>query len=118
MGKVYRLSNSVVVAVEWADDRLGDWAKLAGAYNVLTGTVMKPGLSEASQEILGQLVFDGCKGWRDTRAERATLTCLQKLAAGDGCDREVVLAYARMHGDGTAIGRLEKILDTFRNSSA
>lgn len=64
-------------------------------------------------KILEQIVFQGYNGWYNSTAERMTLSCLDDLAAGHGYDRELVLAYARMHKSGNATARLEKILNKF-----
>lgn len=113
MEKMRHLKQSVVILVEWPPERFEGWAKLVGAYNALTGELMESGLSKGGLEILGQIVFQGYKGWHDGIAERMTLSCLNDLAAGDGYDRELVLAYARMQRRGDAIERLEKILNKF-----
>jgi hypothetical protein len=113
MEKLRHLKRSVVILVECPPERFEGWARLVGAYNALTGEVMQSGLGEGSQEILKQIVFQGYKGWHNGIAERMTLSCLDDLAAGDGYDRELVLAYARMHRGGDAIERLQKILDKF-----
>ena len=111
--KVYRLTKSVVILVEWPDARFDGWAELAGAYNVLAGGGMGSGLSEGGREILGQVAFAGYEGWHDSIAERTRLACLNELAAGGGYDRGLVLAYARMHRSGSGAGRLGKGLDKF-----
>ena len=113
MEKVYRLQKSVIVLVEWPPERFDGWAKLVGAYNALTGEVLKSGLSADGLEALGQIVFAGYKGWHDQIAERQTLSLLADFKAGDGYDRELVLAYARMHKSEAAMERLEKILNKF-----
>lgn len=113
MDRVYHLTKSVVILIEWPDARFDGWAELAGAYNVLAGGVMESGLSEGGLEILGQVTFAGYKGWHDSIAQRTTLACLNDLTAGNGYNRELVLAYARMHRSGSGAGRLEKILDKF-----
>ncbi len=52
MGKIRHLAQSVVVLVEWMPREYEGWAKLAGAYNVVTGEVMASGLSEAGLKAL------------------------------------------------------------------
>lgn len=113
MEKVRHLHKSVMVLVEWPPERFDGWAKLVGAYNALTGEVLASGLSAADLKILEQIAFEGYNGWHDQIAERRTLSLLADLAAGDGYDRELVLAYARMHKSSDAIERLEKILNKF-----
>lgn len=113
MEKVRHLDTSVMVLVEWPPERFDGWAKLVGAYNALTGKVMASGLSTAGRKVLEQIVFEGYNGWHDQIAERMTLSFLSELAAGDGYDRELVLAYARIRKGSTAVGRLEKILSKF-----
>jgi hypothetical protein len=96
MEKVRHLSKSVMVLVEWPPERFEGWAKLVGAYNALTSEVMESGLSADGMKILEQIVFQGYNGWHDSTAERMTLSCLDDLAASQGYDRELMLAYARI----------------------
>src|SRR5262249_29772774 len=102
-----------IVLVECPPERFDGWAKLVGAYHALTGELMASGLSSAGLNILEQIVFEGYNGWHDQIAERRTLSLVSDLAAGDGYDREVVLAYARMRKSSSAMERLEKILNRF-----
>ena len=116
MNKVYRLKKSIVVLVEWPPESFAGWAKLVGAYNVVTDEVMTSGLSEAGTKALADIVFDGYKGWHDDIAARMTTRHLQDLAKSDGYDRDLVLAYARMHRGELGIDRLRKILHEFEES--
>lgn len=113
MEKVRHLDKSVLVLVEWPPERFAGWGKLAGACNALTGEVMASGLTATGRDVLEQIVFAGYNGWHDQIAERTTLRFLADLAAGNGYDRELVLAYARMRKRSDAVGRLEKILNKF-----
>ncbi|HEX4058048.1 MAG TPA: hypothetical protein VHX87_07010 [Galbitalea sp.] len=116
MEKVHHLTKSIVVLVEWPTTQFEGWAKLVGAYNIVTGAVMESGLSEAGTKALEGIVWEGYNGWHDDIARRLTLKRLQELAAGDGYDRELVLAYARREKSDYAIENLVKILNTFDTS--
>jgi hypothetical protein len=116
MDKVHHLRKSIVVLVEWPTTRFDGWAKLVGAYNVITRSVMESDLSEEGTMALKGIVWEGYNGWHDDIARRLTLKRLQELAAGDGYDRELVLAYARREKSDYAIGNLIKILNTFEAS--
>jgi hypothetical protein len=116
MDKVHRLGKSIVVLVEWPTTRFEGWAKLVEAYNVISRSVMESGLSEAGTKALEGIVWEGYNGWHDDIARRLTLSRLQELAAGDGYDRELVLAYARREKSDYAIENLIKILNTFEGS--
>lgn len=113
MGKVHHLTKSIVVLVEWPTARFEGWAKLVGAYNIVTGAVMESGLSEAGIKALKGIVWEGYNGWHDEIARRLTFRQLQELAAEGGYDRELVLAYARREKSDYAISNLVKILDKF-----
>jgi hypothetical protein len=58
-------------------------------------------------------LYTGIRRPHGPARERRTLSLLADLAGGDGGDRELVLAYARMHMSGDAMERLEKILNKF-----
>lgn len=116
MDKVHHLTKSIVVLVEWPTTRFEGWAKLVGAYNVVTRSVMGSGLSETGTKALEGIVWEGYNGWHDDIARHLTLKRLEELAADDGYDRELVLAYARREKSDYAIGNLVKILNTFEAS--
>ena len=52
VGEVKRFEKSAIVLVEWPTESYEGWAKLVGAYNVVTGEVMASGLSEAGMQAL------------------------------------------------------------------
>lgn len=116
MDKLSHVGKSIIVAVEWPTTPLEGWAKLVGAYNVITRSVMKSGLSEAGTKALEGIVWEGYNGWHDDIARRLTLKRLEELDASDGYDRELVLAYARREKSEYAMKNLEKILATFEPS--
>lgn len=113
MSKISHLDRSVVVLVEWATESFAGWAKLVGAYNVVTGSVMDAGLSEEGHEALRAIVSAGYKGWHDSIAVRQATQQLAELAELGQYDREVVLAYARKERGEDRIKRLYGILDAF-----
>lgn len=116
MDKVHHLSKSIVVLVEWPSTSFEGWAKLVGAYNIVSRSVMEAELSEVSTKALEGIVWEGYNGWHDDIARRLTLKRLQELATADGYDREVVLAYARREKGEYAIANLVKILNSFESS--
>lgn len=113
MVKTYRLEQSVVVLTEWANPSFLGWAKLHGAFNVFTGTVMDAGLSDVGRGLLHEIVDEGYNGWHDDIARRMTTRHLEQLAAAGEYDRTVVLAYARERRSEYGIDRLVRILDSF-----
>ncbi|MCB8045021.1 hypothetical protein JM654_15365 [Microbacterium oxydans] len=58
MQKVYDRKNFVVL-VEWPSERFDAWAKLVGAYNVVTREVMDAGLNDAATAALEGIVWEG-----------------------------------------------------------
>jgi hypothetical protein len=50
MEKVQHLEHSTVVLVEWIPGEFDAWARVVGAYNVVTGQVMNADLSAESSE--------------------------------------------------------------------
>ncbi len=116
MDKVHKLTKSIVVLVEWPTTRFEGWAKLVGAYNIVTRSVMESGLSETGAKALEGIVWEGYNGWHDDIARSLTLKRLEELASGDGYDRELVLAYARREKSDYSIGNLVRILNTFEAS--
>ncbi len=118
MDKIRDLDESVVVLVEWPTESYEGWAQLVGAYNVVTGEVMKSGLSEAGMNALEGIVFEGYKGWHDDIASRLTRARLEELRELGECDRELILAYVRVHRGQYGTDRLEKVLGRFEAQSA
>lgn len=118
MKKVDGLKKSIVILVEWPAESYEAWAKLAGAYNVVTGEVMSAGLSEAGLKALEGVAGEGYKGWHDSIAERMTISHLKDLAESDGYDRAIVLEFATQRRSLYGLQRLEKILDRFERSLA
>lgn len=116
MTKVHRLSKSIVIMVEDPSERFDAWARLVGAYNVVTGKVMSSGLTETGIKALDGVVWEGYNGWHDSIAETMTIKNLRDLAGSDGYDRAIVLEYAAQRKGEHALRRLEKILDTFERS--
>lgn len=118
MDKVRHLEKSVVVLVEWPTENYEAWAKLRGAYNIVTGEVMSAGLSEAGLKALEGIVWEGYNGWHDSIAETLTTARLKELAALGEYDRDIVVEYASQHRGQTSIERLQKILDRFERQGA
>lgn len=112
MQKLYDRKN-IVVMVEWPSDRFDAWAKLVGAYNVVTGEVMETGLSEPAVKALEGIVWEGYNGWSKETDRILTLARLRDLDETGGYDRNIVLQYAAMERSLTSIQQLEKILNQF-----
>lgn len=117
MEKLHHLENSTVVLVEWIPGEMESWAKVTGAYNVVTGEVMDAALSAEAQRALGGIVDQGYKGWTDDVSARMVRGYLRDLQAAGAYDRALVLAYARLTKWERAIQRLEKILDRYEAAS-
>jgi hypothetical protein len=113
MNKVTRLKKSIVIVVEWPTESYRGWARLVGAYNVVTGAVMSTNLTDAGRKELEGILFEGYKGWHDNIAERMTISRLQKLTALGQYDRDVVLAYVRREKSEDSVKRFIKILEEF-----
>lgn len=116
MTKVHSLKKSVVIMVEDPSERFEAWARLVGAYNVVTRSVMTAGLTEAGVKALEGVVWEGHNGWHDSIAETMTIKHLRDLADSDGYDRAIVLEFASQRKGEHALQRLEKILDKFERS--
>lgn len=116
MEKVQHLEHSVVVLVEWIPGEFDAWAKLVGAYNVVTGQVMNGGLSAETSKALEGIVNEGYNGWTKSTDELMTLSYLKDLEAAGTYDRELVLAYARQSESEESIERLKKLLNKFEAS--
>lgn len=115
MQKVYDRKNFVIL-VEWPSTRFDAWAKLVGAYNVVTREVMDAGLNGTAKKALEGVVWEGYNGWHDDTARILTLARLRELDEAGGYDRDIVLQFAAMERSLTSIERLEKILDQFESS--
>jgi hypothetical protein len=113
MEKVRHLKKSVVVLVEWIPGEFDAWAKLHGAYNVVTGEVMDAKLSSEAHQALEGIVHEGYNGWHDEIADQVTRSFLEGLAKAGAYDHELVLAYARQTKSEATIERLKEILDKF-----
>lgn len=111
MEKTQHLGQSVIVLVEWIPGDFDAWAKLHGAYNVVTGEVMDAGLSEEASKALESIVYKGYNGWSRSTDAQFTLSFLDDLDKAGAYDRELVLAYARQTKSEHRIERLKKILD-------
>lgn len=116
MSKTTRLKKSIIVVVEWPTEACEGWARLVGAYNVVTGAVMSTNLTDEGRKELDGILFEGYKGWHDNIAERITLSHLEKLAALDQYDRGVVLAYVRREKSEDSVKSFIKILDQFERA--
>ena len=116
--KLAHLENSVVVLAEWATERFEGWARLNGAYNVVTRTTMQDGLTEPGRAALDDITFDGYKGWDDEISVRLTLKRLADLEQLGEYDRELVLAFARRERGENGIRRLYPLLDRFEDQRA
>lgn len=112
MQKLYDRKN-IVVLVEWPSERLDAWAKLVGAYNVVTREVMSTGLNDAAVKALEGIVWEGYNGWSKETDRILTLARLRELDEAGRYDREIVLQYAAMKRSLIGIERLEKILNQF-----
>lgn len=116
MCKVTRLEKSIIIVVEWPTESYEGWARLVGAYNVVTGVVMSTNLTDAGRKELDGILFEGYKGWHDNIAERVTISHLKKLAALGQYDRSVVLAYVRRQKSEDSVKNFIKILDQFERT--
>jgi len=105
-----------VVLVEWIPGEFTAWAKLVGAYNVVTSEVMDAGLSPDALKALESIVDGGYNGWTRTTDVQLTRHFLDDLAKAGAYDRELVLAYARQSKSENSIDRLKKILDKFEGA--
>jgi hypothetical protein len=118
MEKIQQLERSVVVLIEWIPGEFEAWAKLVGAYNVVTCEIMDAALSGEAQEALEGIVREGYNGWTKSTDERLATIYLRDLAKAGAYDRELVLAYARQTKSEHSIERLKKILNKFEESGA
>lgn len=113
MEKVQHLDKSVIVFVEWIPGEFDAWAKLHGAYNVVTGEVMDARLSEEALKALESIVYEGYNGWTKSTDVQLTRSFLDDLAKAGAYDRKLVLAYVRRTKSETSVERLKKVLDNF-----
>jgi len=116
MHKTARLKKSIIVVVEWPTESHEGWARLVGAYNVVTGAVMSTNLTDEGRKELDGILFEGYKGWHDNIAERITLSHLERLAALGQYDRQVVLAFMRREKHEDSVKSFTKILDQFERA--
>lgn len=112
MQKLYDRKN-IVTLVEWPSERYDAWAKLVGAYNVVTREVMSTGLNETAMKALEGIVWEGYNGWSKETDRILTLARLRELDEAGGYDRNIVLQYAAMKRSLASIDRLEKTLNQF-----
>lgn len=112
MQKLYDRKN-IVVLVEWPSERFEAWAKLVGAYNVMTGEVMSTGLNDIATKALEGIAWEGYNGWSKETDRILTLARLRELDEAGGYDRDIVLQYAAMERSLSSIEQLEKILNHF-----
>ena len=113
MEKISHLEKSIVVLAEWSSESHEGWAKLVGAYNLVTQSVMGGAMDETAKTLLKAIVFDGYNGWNDDIAVRMTLRHLQELRDAGGYNRGVVESFARTERGEHGIKRLYRILDRF-----
>lgn len=113
MSKITRLKKSIIMVVEWPTESHEGWARLVGAYNVVTGAVMSTNLTDEGRKELDGILFEGYNGWHDNIAERLTISHLEKLAALGQYDRDVVLAHVRREKNEDSVKSFIKILDQF-----
>lgn len=116
--KIQQREKSIVVLVEWIPGEFDAWAKLVGAFNVVTGEVMDGGLSAEALEALEPIAYEGYNGWTKDTDELIPLRFLGDLATASAYDRELVLAYARETKSEHSVARLITILDRFEASRA
>lgn len=116
MSKITRLEKSIIMVVEWPTESYEGWARLVGAYNVVTGAVMSTNLTDDGRKELDRILFEGYKGWHDNIANRLTISHLEKLAALGQYDRGVVLAYVRREKSEDSVKSFIKILDQFEHA--
>ncbi|WP_298868478.1 hypothetical protein [uncultured Microbacterium sp.] len=114
MQKLYDHKN-IVVLVEWPGTRFDAWAKLVGAYNVVTREVMSANLNEVAIKALEGIVWEGYNGWSKDTDRILTLARLRELEEAGGYDRNIVLQYAEMKRP-YGIDRLIKIVDDFERA--
>jgi len=116
MSKITHLKKSIIVVVEWPTESYEGWARLVGAYNVVTGAVMSTNLTDEGRKELDGILFEGYKGWHDNIAVRLTISHLEKLAALGQYDRGVVLAHVRREKSEDSVKSFIKILDQFESA--
>jgi hypothetical protein len=112
MQKVYGQKN-IVVMVEWPSDRFEAWAKLVGAYNVVSRQPMRSNLNDEAMKALEGIVWEGYNGWSKETDKILTLARLRELDKAGGYDRDLVLQYAAMERSHAGVEQLAKILRQF-----
>lgn len=116
MEKVQHLEKSVVMLVEWSPREFEAWARLRGAYNVVTGTTMDAALSTEALYAMEGILHEGHNNWTNRTDELLTRSHLDRLVKSGTYDRELVLTYARQTKSEESIKRLAKLLDSFETS--
>lgn len=116
MNKIAHLKKSIIIVVEWPTESYEGWARLVGAYNVVTGAVMSTNLTDEGHKELDGILFEGYKGWHDNIAVRLTISHLKKLAALGQYDRGVALAHVRREKSEDSVKSFIKILDQFESA--
>jgi hypothetical protein len=116
MEKSQHFRRSVVILVEWIPAEFATWARLCGAFNVVTGEVLDPALGHEEARALEGIAAAGYKGWHDVTSQQMTLRYLDDFSKVSHYDRELVLAYARRTKSERSIATLAKILDEFEAS--
>ena len=89
MEKIQDLERSVIVLVEWIPGEFDGWAKIKGAYNVVTGEVMDAGLSPDAVEALQGMSARGTTAGTTTPRGRFTRSYLDDFAKAGVYDREL-----------------------------
>lgn len=118
MEKLHHLESSTIVLVEWIPGEMAAWARLNEAYNVVTGEVMRAGLTDEALAALAGIVDEGYKGWTDDISERIVGGYLKDLVALGEYDRDLIVAFARQTKHETSVARLVKILDKHEAAGA
>jgi len=85
-------ANGFAVVAEDPSDRLGGWARFAGARNMVTGEVLTADLDDATQDAFDALVNSGYKGWTDDRSKEKARDAISTLRRG-GMSSAQILGY-------------------------
>lgn len=99
------------VIADLVDDRLAGWAAFAGAYNVGTGKLMTPGLSDETLATYERLLWNGNNGWADARGKRQAVVDLDQLRERGELKRDLILGYMLQKKNHEAVARLAKLID-------
>ncbi len=109
--KFAQLTDSIVVLVEWQEPSFEGWARSVGAFNVVSGRVEGPRMSETGRRCIDDVIAYGDRGWQDEPARHATEVELRKLQKAGLYDRELILALARNVRGESAIVTLSRLMD-------